>query len=157
MANKEAIREWVDNLRSGVYKQGYGKLKQIVHNESTESHCCLGVATEIYMDKFGGLDEDIDRNDVTSHNEVVYFYDYEKCSYNEILPDDVIDWLDVKEETVHVNVDLNKYSVKIEDEKRLYEYENGERIYRTKLSELNDSGVDFEIIADIIEDNFLSD
>ena len=40
--NKEAIKEWIKDLRSGQYKQSTGVLKK------EEGYCCLGVACETY-------------------------------------------------------------------------------------------------------------
>jgi len=42
--NKEAIRKWVDALRSGKYKQATGQLRV------NDSYCCLGVACELTPD-----------------------------------------------------------------------------------------------------------
>lgn len=42
MANKEAIREWIADLRSGKFKQGRGQLRQ------GDRFCCLGVACETF-------------------------------------------------------------------------------------------------------------
>lgn len=41
MPNKERIRQWLDALRSGNYKQGKGALQR------NGEFCCLGVACEV--------------------------------------------------------------------------------------------------------------
>lgn len=41
MLTTEQIREWVAALRSGLYKQGRGRLKR------GRGYCCLGVANEV--------------------------------------------------------------------------------------------------------------
>ena len=43
---KAAIRKWVAALRSGEYKQTIGTL------QNSHGHCCLGVACEIFTDKY---------------------------------------------------------------------------------------------------------
>ena len=40
-------QEWVNALRSGKYKQGKDRLRK------NDSYCCLGVACEIFKEKFG--------------------------------------------------------------------------------------------------------
>lgn len=47
--NKEALLKWVEALESGKYKQTAGSLKKIVNGKA--SHCCLGVACELFMKK----------------------------------------------------------------------------------------------------------
>lgn len=44
MLNENA-KKWVAALRSGDYKQG----KFVLHNETEDKFCCLGVACEIYL------------------------------------------------------------------------------------------------------------
>lgn len=43
---KEIMEKWVTALRSGKYKQGFGKLKQRYGSNQVE-YCCLGVLCEI--------------------------------------------------------------------------------------------------------------
>ena len=45
--NKEAIRQWVETLRSVKYKQGRGVLRR------GDEFCCLGVACDILRDELG--------------------------------------------------------------------------------------------------------
>ncbi len=47
--NKELITEWIEALRSGNYKQGFGQLKN-----NKDEYCCLGVACELFKAKIGG-------------------------------------------------------------------------------------------------------
>lgn len=56
--NKEAIKEWISDLKSGKYKQSFGALKK-----PDGGYCCLGVACETYKKLTGkgtwvGNDED---------------------------------------------------------------------------------------------------
>lgn len=43
--NAEIKAQWISALRSGKYKQGVGKLKQV--SEGRIQHCCLGVLCEL--------------------------------------------------------------------------------------------------------------
>lgn len=43
MPNRENIRKWVDALRSGEYRQGYGRLR----SDGSNAYCCLGVACDV--------------------------------------------------------------------------------------------------------------
>lgn len=44
--NRENIQKWVDALRSGEYKQGFGYLNQ-ADKRGESRYCCLGVACEV--------------------------------------------------------------------------------------------------------------
>jgi hypothetical protein len=71
-------KKWIAALRSGKYKQGYGRLN--IGNE----FCCLGVACELAY--FEGV--------VTKQEDnYSYYYCYNK-SFN-TLPESVIDWLGI--------------------------------------------------------------
>lgn len=43
---KEHRKEWAEALRSGDYKQGFGCL------HSGDSYCCLGVACDLFKNKY---------------------------------------------------------------------------------------------------------
>lgn len=45
--NRERIAAWVAELRSGDYVQGTGALSR-VSSDGKVSHCCLGVACEVF-------------------------------------------------------------------------------------------------------------
>lgn len=48
MANKEAVKKWVEALRSGNYKQGKGALRATQRiNPQEDKFCCLGVACDL--------------------------------------------------------------------------------------------------------------
>lgn len=58
MANKERIGWWIAALRSGSYEQVQGVLKSVtVGPDGTEvvGYCCLGVATEVYLDNVSDI------------------------------------------------------------------------------------------------------
>lgn len=49
---KEYKERWIEALRSGDYKQGISFLTRL-DSEGNKTHCCLGVAAELFKD---GLD-----------------------------------------------------------------------------------------------------
>jgi len=51
--NKEAIKKWIEALRSGQYKQGIYSLRN--HNDDEDdTFCCLGVACDLFAEEVGG-------------------------------------------------------------------------------------------------------
>lgn len=84
------IKLWIDALRSGEYKQGRGAL---VTNDRLDgfSHCCLGVACEVYIKhaKKGGLS----RFDGDSKNEAGFLEKPFRKNVNRgYLPEIVMNW-----------------------------------------------------------------
>lgn len=49
--NEEAIKLWVEKLRSGEYEQGEGALR--VKGEEGDQYCCLGLACDVYRELTG--------------------------------------------------------------------------------------------------------
>lgn len=52
--NKEIKEKWVAALRSGKYKQGYNRLKNIIlvaERKDVVTHCCLGVLCELAVEE----------------------------------------------------------------------------------------------------------
>ena len=47
---KNHIRQWVEALRSGEYKQGNGNLCAEGETPNEPRYCCLGVACDIFLD-----------------------------------------------------------------------------------------------------------
>ncbi len=45
--DKKKAMEWVEALRSGKFKKGWGSLKHIFQDKNECVHCCLGVLGEI--------------------------------------------------------------------------------------------------------------
>src|SRR5688572_1809194 len=88
MANKEAIRLWVDALRSGDYVQGRGNL----HLSSEDSYCCLGVACDVALKNeviaVAPWDESLIAAE-DDHAEANHDYYYE----NGVLTPEVQEWL----------------------------------------------------------------
>ena len=45
--NKQLKSKWIKALRSGKYKQGFGRLKQRNDTNHRPEYCCLGVLREL--------------------------------------------------------------------------------------------------------------
>ncbi len=56
---KNIATKWVKALRSGKYKQGYGRL----HDPESNGYCCLGVLCKIYEKDYVGMDITLQNND----------------------------------------------------------------------------------------------
>lgn len=123
--NSQIKQKWIDSLRSGKYQQGQSKLY------SGDGFCCLGVLCDIYAKEVG------DKSWVMKDPD--YKFDAEKFDYwyfddqSECLPECVQDWAELNEKDPVVT---NR--VVGED-------------YVTTLASLNDRGVTFEDLADMIE------
>lgn len=126
------VRKWVEALRSGKYKQG-----QHVMRSGRDKFCCLGVACDISEEASWHKNKETDgwyygdwKNEETLSNHMVNFFglNSEEGTLNgDSLSDELK--LSIKEQTkgkVRVNASFS-------------------------LAHLNDSGVDFDTIADIIE------
>jgi hypothetical protein len=83
--NKERIQKWVDALRSGEFKQGYGQLRDETFNNEYR-HCCLGVACEVFRRETG-------RGAWTDSNDFVVHHEDENLEVaSSHLPPSVIRW-----------------------------------------------------------------
>lgn len=135
--NKELVKQWVEALRSGKYKQG----RQALRNKD-EEYCCLGVLCDISKKDLGtdwepDIDEDGDFE----------IYAMEKNAG--VLPDKV--WEYLGKEATDYKVQISTTNSKLPDfvtndcpSRYLY------------LITLNDVyKLSFEQIADIIEEEFL--
>ena len=131
----EIKQKWVSALRSGDYEQGSNWLY------SGQGYCCLGVLCDIYakenkeswqiLDEDGELitEEELSRE---PHSMDYFFFDDE----TEFLPESVMKWSGVPYDP----------SVVIENEE-------GERV-KEQIVVLNDSGMSFNELADLIEQQF---
>jgi len=124
----QALRLWINALRSGKYKQGKSKLKQrdVVHPEEC-LYCCLGVAKELY-EKYENKGKSLGR----SGNLVL-------SGKNKV----VCDWLGLNSPG-----GLFKKSPNFDTYKKLPEYQG---YCCVDLAQANDSGVSFKVIAGFIE------
>lgn len=125
------LKNLANTLRSGEYKQAFGVLSQ------DGKHCCLGVACELYIKQEDDLvkerreGEECDRYDTEAY-----------C-----LPEKVATWLNVG--TVEGRITFTPKVIEIlKANNYMGGYIEGDYSY---LSVLNDNGLPFSAIADVIE------
>lgn len=128
--NKPAIREWVDELRSGVWRQGRGRLQQLppAGSERSDQFCCLGVACKVFGPRIdlpatGTTDDGFG---VKYHGSATYL---PPLMAEHLFGDESID-----DPYVHTS-----------------------GTGRAVVSSLNDNGYSFAEIADLIEATYLSE
>ncbi len=126
---------WLDALRSGEYEQGRGHLKQPIKDfgeaDTKFCHCCLGVLGELLIKE--ELFEDLrwDLGDDGREYDTVPDMVYKDHKSAEFLP-----------APLSLELGLERRVVSNLDQRAV--------IY---LADMNDSGRDFLVIADWIEDN----
>lgn len=122
---KERMREWIRRLRSGEYRQGLFKL-HVIDTNGNHKYCCLGVACEIAAEAGIVTPFVLDTN--TLDQEIIA---YRKGHYfhDTGLPTFVADWFGLPDDDVIVE--------------------------GAPLTLLNDNGVSFNEIANILERNYL--
>ena len=128
--NKEIKQKWLEALRSGEYKQGKTRL----HNTTDKTFCCLGVLCEVAIKE--GVKLDTLEVDAETYGTDQPYRKYKCISYageSTVLPDTVIAWAGLPD----CNPSINKASPNTHD----------------SLASINDRGVDFLAIADLIEAN----
>ena len=125
--NPEIKAKWLAALRSGEYKQGQGTLR------CGDSFCCLGVLSDLHAKETGvgrwkmvGGDEDSIQYEYIPTKEALW-------GDMDLPPVDVRDW---------AGLDGCNPTVAVEDD--------GEQVF-TDIAELNDGGLSFAVIADLIE------
>lgn len=143
--NPEVKAEWLAALRSGDYRQGRNQLK----TEEGE-YCCLGVACNLAV-MAGVITEWLG-------SDYPYFGDEEEwgaspadamdngsASWAE-LPVQVQEWMDLVGDPI-IELPENHLAIPmLKDRGSIYGEERN-----VKISQLNDSGMSFEQIADLIE------
>lgn len=122
---------WLRRLRSGKYKQAVGKLK-------TKDGCCLGVLTDLYREKVGG----VWKSNPNGSGEHCFYYDPKNDPSNReggVLPAAVMEWAGLNKNNPQVFILAT----------------NGEKTQKElrTLSSVNDNGFGFKQIADLIEKN----
>jgi len=153
MANKEAVKKWVEALRSGNYKQGKGALRVTQGRElspSEDRFCCLGVACDL-AEREGVM---LDVGFTPLPHDGVWDVSYDGDHLE--LPEAVQDWLGIHESNPLVaRLSIERYGL-LDDAYRfkLDDYNNPD-LNRT-LAEIND-GIDnsFGLIANLIEAQYL--
>jgi hypothetical protein len=132
MANKGNLRKWVAALRSGDYKQGHGHLCTYKATETGRDYkyCCLGVACQLLAETdntFAATVTDLELADEDARR----LFGAQGAQGR--LPGEVIDWLEIREDSGYGNPTLVNYSA----------------------IHMNDSmHLSFEAIADSIEEAF---
>lgn len=131
--NQQIKNLWVEALRSEDYQQARGSLLEAEDLEDCEevSYCCLGVLCELYRKEVGGFWRSEDCGDysfVAKDDEGVW----DGSTID--LPSSVMEWAELpgSDPTVEVAVGTLQYRA-------------------ASLSKLNDEGLDFESIANLIE------
>lgn len=140
---KADIRDqWIEELRSGNYDQGGGDLHAIIpkgFDVYDEKFCCLGVLC--LMAKRAGVVQD---ERVLAGRAVAYGASGETA----YLPEEVIEWAGLKYEGKRQYTESD-----IEEPRGFLTQGTRENAWRDSesLSGMNDSGVPFDEIADVIQ------
>lgn len=138
---KPEIKEkLITALTDGSYKQGEGYLRidgvDDATGENVTEFCCLGVLTDLAIKD--GLDIDVVRDGAYT------YYDKESC----FLPEAVRDW---------AGTDLDgsgTWAVWKDESNVEFVDKNGSEQLENTLIGLNDSGMDFAFIANVIKEKF---
>lgn len=124
--NSHIKQKWVDALRSGKYHQGQSKLY------SGDGFCCLGVLCDIYANQVGDITwVKKDPSKTVDDDKWDYWYFDDQ---SEVLPECVSKWAELDENDPVVTKDIVGQD------------------YLTTLASLNDKGVTFEDLAEVIEE-----
>lgn len=153
--NKEIADRWVTELRSGNYPQTTGMLHVIESTtERPTGFCCLGVLCEMAV-KDGVIDPPTDGAESNFDEEVIITYAVYGDGEGSALPDHrVLEYAELRTETGS--------TLEYQDVSDLLSSEEVVAIFgrypedvlpdrQVSLVDLNDNGVDFGLIADIIE------
>jgi hypothetical protein len=136
MMNEKVKADWVAALRSGKYKQGEEKLRDVEKNE----YCCLGVVCDIYDPTQWHIDED----------EAVYMFEYE----GEFAPDP-----ETLEDEYEDTCSINDLPVRMADKLGIHTNERQMLIaFNDKVRNLynpSQKHMTFLQIADVIESGVL--
>lgn len=143
--NPEIKALWLEALRSGEYEQGEGWLKQMPDDGPAE-YCCLGVLCDL-AEKAGIVEsrEELSGDDTPVaryFGRLVTEYGYSEVT---VLPKAVADWADLKVE----HPDVLDYTDML-GSNSCGDFGEGSN----SLVSLNDNGVPFDEIANIIEQQF---
>lgn len=125
--NKDVKEKWLAALRSGEYVQG----RNFLHRTDDGGMCCLGVLCDLAV-KEGVVRQSPSRPE---ENAPAFAYD----GATQFLPTSVMNWAGLHS----VNPEIC-YSGDTDDD--------AAPATADTLSELNDEGGDFELIADVIEE-----
>ena len=142
---KEIADKWVAALRSGEYTQA----REMLACDARTKHCCLGVLCELAIEdgvemEAAEVGYENPSMDMPTDNTYTLF-----AGEAGGLPESVQHWADVKSRDAWVQKDAIDDSLLDRLPPR---YQEGARV---SLAMLNDHGVEFGDIADIIEESWL--
>jgi len=137
---------WVEALRSGEYKQARGHLK-LVDDQSNEQFCVLGILCDLHRKHVTSIEWDYYtypylEDDSTWKVKSTGIYFSSDCS----LPLAVQEWAGLKDSIPCVSPSLNALKIVYQD--TMVRLRLGEKV---SLAALNDDGVNFEDLANVIE------
>lgn len=134
--NKIIKEKWLEALRSGEYNQTKGMLRD------DKGYDCLGVLCNIHSEETGKGVWKRDGN-------LFYYISLPEMSGKCLnLGDDVISWSEVDTSEVKITISP-EHLLKLSE--KYYKIYGGNLSQDPTLTELNDSGIPFEEIANIIE------
>lgn len=131
--NPDVGARWLAALRSGEYRQARSRLG-LIEADGRPSHCCLGVLCELAV-----ADGVISFRD-TGPPDGVRVRAYGSSEAESLLPDEVVSWAGLADRSPLVTVTDVDF---LEDT-----YGPGRR----SLAALNDHGLSFDVIADLVEE-----
>jgi hypothetical protein len=134
--NNEIKQEWISALRSGEYKQA----KHVLNGDG--GMCCLGVLCDLYMKKTGE-GEWVPRTAKEEDSRVLQKYtSIGTFEGSEVVPPaSVMKWADLDKENPNTGI-YQGFTKSFEDTPGYLGY---------SLAELNDGGLTFNQIADVIQ------
>jgi hypothetical protein len=127
---------WVAALRSGEYQQGHGRLAATQSRDGEVRFCCLGVACELFNEHHPDEQLPVEVREEGPLTVVSY------AGRRTNLPARVREWLGLRDRS---GVFHDEVGEMLDVEVPEAEAHGG------SLAELNDLGVDFAAIADVIE------
>jgi hypothetical protein len=87
--NELIAQKWVAALRSGDYKQGKG----VLHNQDTNTYCCLGVLCDLYVQENNNRDSYCEQRMISDCSIVTCFGDSTGT-----LPEEVRTWSGINDD-----------------------------------------------------------
>lgn len=137
--NPEVKAKWLPALRSGDYRQTTSIL-----NNGRGEFCCLGVLCEI------AVADGVVESQATSEGCVEYFYSSADVERS-VLPNRVLEWANLAGNNPLVTFPLSEVPEEFHPELQSNWTVDSAGNANITLAGLNDSGIPFSVIADLIE------
>jgi len=112
--NENAIRKWIEALRSGDFKQGRLSLRNDTKGEEFSRYCCLGVACAIAPVKFGRFSS-LPTTLSYVPNVVRFTFVDNKEAQTAFLPEKLREWLGISEDAMRTLIRMNDGGSSFED------------------------------------------